>query len=114
MSLENLKEYARRCVEEPELRAKAREFGIRDLNAHQELAASLGLDWTMHDMDAFQKEVIAETTGTEELDEEDLQNISGGIVTVAVAVAVASAAAVGILMAGTIATATASASDPNW
>ena len=112
MSVENLKEYARRCAQEPELRARAREFGIKDLDAHQELAASLGLDWTMDDMAAFRKEVAAETTGVEELDEEDLDQVAGGVITVTVAVV--AVASVGIVAVGIAAVATAVAGDKGW
>ena len=84
MSIENLKEYARRCAMEPELRASAKKIGLWKVEEHQELAASLGLDWTMDDMAALRKEVGADEL--EAMEEEDLKQVSGGIVTVTMAV----------------------------
>ena len=86
MSVENLKEYARRCATDPELRARAKALGVEDAEGHMREAAALGLDWTMDDMVAFRKEVLDdESLG--ELDEEDLEQVAGGVVTASLAVA---------------------------
>ena len=101
MSVENLKEYARRCAEEPELRAKARAIGTEDMEKHQRHAASLGLDWTIDDMAAFRKEMIEAADDLGDLSEEDLEQVAGGFVTTTVAVAVAvSAAVAGAIIVG--------------
>ncbi len=116
MSVENLKEYARRCTAEPELRAKAKEIGLSDMEGHIRHAESLGLDWTLDDMAAFRKEVIDAEGDLEDLSEEDLGRIAGGVVTTtAAAVAVgfvAATAAVGT--AGTAAAGAAYAGDGGW
>ena len=96
MSVENLKEYARRCAMEPELRASAKKIGLRNMEQHQEKAASLGLDWTMDDMAALRKELGADNE-LEAMEEEDLQQVAGGVVTVTIAVLLG--VAVGIAVA---------------
>ena len=107
MSVENLKEYARRCAEEPELRARARAIGTEDMEAHQRHAASLGLDWTMNDMITFRREMVDATGDDESLTEEELEQVAGGAATIvmlaaAVVAAVVTTAAVGAV-AGTAA-----------
>ncbi len=98
MSVENLKEYASRCAAEPELRAKAKEIGLSDMDEHMRHAKSLGLDWTRSDLAAFQKEVIDSEGGLEDLSEEDLEQVAGGVVSATVGMAVA--AGVGAAAAG--------------
>ena len=116
MSLENLKEYARRCASEPELRARAKEIGASDAEEHMRHASSLGLDWTMDDMFAFRKEVVDAEGEIEELSEEDLEKIAGGALTVTgiiVGVAIVGAGVAGIAgaaVAGTAIAGTAAAS----
>ena len=78
MSVENLKEYARRCAAEPELKEKAMALGMADMEGHMRHAESLGLDWTMDDMAAFRKEVLDAHGDIEGLDEEDLEAVTGG------------------------------------
>ena len=95
MSVENLKEYARRCASEPELRARAKDIGVSDAEEHMRHAGSLGLDWTMDDMLAFRKEMVDAEGELEELSEEELEQIAGGMLTIsAVAIGVAVGAAV--------------------
>jgi len=81
MSLENLKEYARRCAEEPELRARAREIGTTDMDGHMRHADGLGLAWTMDDMMALRDEMTDSDGNLSELSEEDLEQVAGGVVT---------------------------------
>ena len=103
MSIENLKEYARRCATEPELRAKAKALGMGDAEGHMREAAALGLDWTVDDMIAFRKEVLDDGS-LGELSEEDLEQIAGGAVTATAALAgMAVAAAVGGAVVGGVA-----------
>ncbi len=100
MSVENLKEYARRCAAEPDLRAKAKEIGLSDMDEHMRYADSLGLDWTMGDLADFRKEVIDSEGGLEDLSEQDLEQIAGGAVSVtAVMVGTAVAAGAGTAVA---------------
>ncbi len=95
MSVENLKEYARRCTAEPELRAKAKEIGLSDMDEHMRHAESLGLDWTLDDMIAFRKEVIEAEGELEDLSQEDLEQVAAGVIT-ATAIAAGAAVAVGL------------------
>ena len=95
MSVENLKEYARRCAAEPELRAKARDIGMADMDEHMRHAESMGLDWTRGDLVAFRKEVIDSEGDIADLSEEELEEIAGGGVTTTAAVAVGVGVGVG-------------------
>lgn len=79
MSIENIKEYARRCASEPELREKAAAIGD-DFPAHMRLAGSLGLPWTMADATAFRREMVDASDEISDLSEDDLEEIAGGFV----------------------------------
>ena len=106
MSIENLKEYARRCATEPELRARAKALGMGDAEGHMREAAALGLDWTMDDMVAFRKEVLDDENVASELSEEDLEQIAGGALTttaVVVSVGIAAGAGVAVVAGGAVA-----------
>ena len=89
MSLENLKEYAQRCANEPELRETVKTIGMTDLEGQMRYAESLGLEWTMDDMAALRKEVTSSEDGLEDLSEEELEQIAGGAVTTTAALVVA-------------------------
>ncbi len=110
MSVENLKEYARRCAADPELRARAKEIGATDLDGQIAHAASLGLNWTKDDMVAFQEEI----QGDGELGEEDLEKVAGGVVTTTTGVAAVSLASAAVASAGTAATATSTTTGGGW
>ena len=99
MSVENLKEYARRCATEPELRARAREIGMADMDEHMRHAESLGLSWDRGDLVAFRKEMIDSEGDLEDLSEEELEEIAGGGIstTAAVVVGVAVGVAGGVV-----------------
>ena len=117
MSVENLKEYARRCATDPELLAKAKAFGLMDMEEHMRQAGSLGLDWTMDDMVALRKEVIDTEGDIGDLGEEELEQIAGGIVTAVAAVVVggvAAGVAAGSVSAAAAAGGTAAAGDGGW
>ena len=100
MSVENLKEYARRCAEEPELRARAKALGISDVEGHIQEAGSLGLHWTMDDMVALRKELVDAEGELEDLSEDELEQIAGGAVTATVAVAAAIIVGVAVVGVG--------------
>ena len=76
MSLADLKEYGKRCVEEPDLRKKAKEIGLEDIAGQIANAKTLGLTFTVHDLMALAKEVGT----TQELTEEQLQAVAGGFI----------------------------------
>ena len=101
MSVENLKEYARRCAADPELRAVAKDIGLGDVDEHMRHAGSMGLDWDKDDLVVFRKE-LGDGEDLEDLSEDELEQIAGGFVTataLAVVGAVAGAAA-GIAVGG--------------
>jgi len=95
MSVENLKEYARRCGSEPELREKAKAIGIENLEEHISLASSMGLDWSWSDVKVFQKELGDAQEGLEDLSEEELEQVAGGAFSVTLVASLAVGAAVG-------------------
>ena len=74
MSVENLKEYIRRCAADPELRSKVKAIGLTDLDGQIAHAHTLGLDWTKGDFVAFRTEI--RTAG--ELSDDELETVSGG------------------------------------
>ena len=104
MSVENLKEYARRCATDPELRAAARDIGMADMDEHMRHAESMGLAWGRGDLVAFQKEIIDPDGGIVDLSEEELEQVAAGLVTTTAmaAVAVGVGAAVGAVAGGVV------------
>ena len=114
MSVENLKAYALRCATDPELGAKAKEIGVTNIEEQTRLAGTLGLDWTVEDMEAFRKEVIDLQGDVYELTEEELEQVAGGAATVTAVVAgVAVVAAVAGGAAGAAVT-TSSVTGSGW
>jgi len=105
MSLENLKEYARRCANEPELRARAKEIGLENLDGQMRHAGGLGLDWTMEDMAALRNEITDADGNLGELSEEEMERIAGGAVSVTGVLTVVATVAAGVATAGAIAAA---------
>lgn len=118
MSVENLKEYARRCATEPELRETAKAIGMADMEEHMRNASSLGLEWDRNDFDSFRHEVVAAGDDLTDLSEEELEQVAGGLfsVTVVSAVAVGAAVGTGVAAAGATAAAggAAAAGDGGW
>ena len=109
MSVENLKEYARRCASEPELAAEAKSIGITDIDRQMEYAGSLGLEWNLEDMETFKREVADAEGEISGISDEDLEKVAGGLVTVTGAivagvvvtgVAAGAAAGAGVAAAG--------------
>ena len=120
MSVENLKEYARRCATDPELRAVARDIGMADMDEHIRHAESMGLAWDRGDLVAFQKEVIDSEGDIVDLSEEELEQVAGGVITttamvaVAAGVGVAAGVAVGGVVGGAAAGGVAAAGKGGW
>ena len=78
MSLENLREYNRRCWEDPELKATANEIGGSDIEGHIRHASSLGLEWTKADLFAARKEAVDAEENVADLSDKDLDRVVGG------------------------------------
>ena len=121
MSVENLKEYARRCAADPELRVVAKEIGMSDVDEHMRHSGRLGLDWDRGDLVAFRKEVADTEGDLEDLDEEELEQIAGGAgvtttmaVALGVAAGVAGGAAVGAAAGSAVAGGVAAAGRGGW
>ena len=100
MSVEHLKEYVRRCATEPELREKAKALGMADVEQHIRHSESLGLTWSTDDMAAFRKEMIEAEEGLEDLSEEELEQVAGGVLTATLGVSVMVGVGVGATVAG--------------
>ena len=94
MSVEALKAYGKKCIEDEELRKKAKAVGVENIPGQVELAKSHGFDFTPEDLQSLAKEVGVEG----ELSEDELESVAGGFVT-ALAAAVVGASA-GVVSAG--------------
>ncbi len=77
MSVENLKKYGIMCAEKDDVRAKAKEIGVDNADGQIAYAKELGLEFSRQDMEDLAKE--AGITGNDELSEEDLEKVAGGI-----------------------------------
>jgi predicted ribosomally synthesized peptide with nif11-like leader len=83
MSVENLKKYGKMCAEDEKVRARAKEIGPRDIDGQISYAKTLGLEFSKEDTAALAKEAGLEKH--DELSEEDLKKVAGGIITVTAA-----------------------------
>jgi predicted ribosomally synthesized peptide with nif11-like leader len=104
MSIENLKKYGKMCEENPEVRAHAKEIGLKDFKGQVAYAKSLGVEFSRDDLESLAKE--AGLNGKDELSEEDLKKVAGGLLTM-------TAVVVGFLVGGGAAGA-AAANRPGW
>jgi predicted ribosomally synthesized peptide with nif11-like leader len=77
MSVENLKKYGQLCAENEEVRKKAKEIGLQDLDGQIACAKSLGLNISKEDFESLAKEIGLEKK--DELSEEDLKKVAGGV-----------------------------------
>jgi len=103
MSVEHLKEYARRCATEPELRARAKAIGFADPDAHIEHGKSLGLEFSMEDAITYRNQVVGADMEMAEVGSEELDQIAGGVVSVtSIAVGIAVGAAAGLAGAAAV------------
>ncbi|MER2492637.1 Nif11-like leader peptide family RiPP precursor [Catenovulum sediminis] len=94
MSVEQLKEFSKKVVEEESLKAEVKAIGLEDVDGLAELARKNG-----YQVEATDFQTLASEVGSnEELSDDDLEQVSGGIVT-ALAAAVVGAAA-GVVSAG--------------
>ena len=105
MSLEQLKEYARRCVTEQAVGEKAKAIGLTDVGEHIRYAKSLGLEWTRRDMVDFRNQVIDCDDDLAHMTDEELEMVAGGVCTTTAVVVggVAAGAAAGAAVAGGVA-----------
>jgi predicted ribosomally synthesized peptide with nif11-like leader len=80
MSVENLKQYGKLCAENEEIRKKAKEIGLQDLDGQIAHGKSLGLEFSREDFDELGKEAGLDSKN--ELSEEDLKKVAGGAATI--------------------------------
>lgn len=89
MSMESFKAFTFKVLEDEELKKKAKEIGINNIEAIIALAKENGFDIQKEDFEAAAKEFES----NDELSDEDLEKVAGGVVTASVALAAVSAAA---------------------
>ena len=92
MSIEDFKKFGQLCAEDEAIREKVKQIGIDNVDGWIEYSKNeLGLNFDKGDMQALSKEVGP----TDELSEEQLEQVAGGVVTTtAIVVAGAAASAV--------------------
>ena len=97
MSVVDLKKYGQMIAEQEEVRQHAKEIGIEDLDGQITYAKELGLEFTLDDMQA-----LAEEAGMteDELSEEQLEQIAGGVAALVVMGAIVIGAVVGAALGG--------------
>jgi predicted ribosomally synthesized peptide with nif11-like leader len=106
VSVENLKKYGQLCAEKEEVREKAKEIGLQDIDGQIAYAKTQGLDISKEDFAALAKEAGIEKKN--ELSEEDLKKVAGGIVSTTAAVVVGIMAVAGGALGATVGNA------PGW
>jgi predicted ribosomally synthesized peptide with nif11-like leader len=105
MNVENLKKYGKLCAENEEVRKKAKEIGIGDLDGQIAYAKTLGLEFSKEDFAALAKEAGLEKK--DELNEEDLKKVAGGLISFTLAM-LGAVVGTGVVAGGAVAGATAS------
>jgi predicted ribosomally synthesized peptide with nif11-like leader len=102
MSVENLKKYGKMCSEDENVRAKAKEIGLQDIDGQIAHAKTLGLEFSKEDFEALAKEAGLEKK--DELNEEELKKVAGGLATLTglTIAAVVAMGAVSISTAGAV------------
>jgi len=89
MSVEALKDFGKKVLEDQELKKKAKQVGMDNMEGIIALAKENGFDISKEDFEALAKELQS----TDELSNDDLEQVAGGVVTVAAAAAVVGAGA---------------------
>ncbi|GAK51477.1 hypothetical protein U14_02721 [Candidatus Moduliflexus flocculans] len=81
MSVENFKKFGQLCAEDPKIREKVKEIGIENIDSWIAYSKNeLGLEFTKEDIQTLANEVRP----TDELSEEQLEQVAGGVVTTTV------------------------------
>jgi len=101
MSVENFKKFGQKCVDDSDVRKKAKEIGFDDLEGIVAYGKELGLDFSIDDMQSMADEL---GLSDQELSDEDLEKVAGGIFS---ATACAVAGAVGSVAGGSASVASA-------
>jgi len=78
MSVENFKKFGQLCAEDEAIRGKVKEIGIENIDGWIAYSKNeLGLEFTKDDMQAL----AAETGPVDELSEDQLEQVAGGLAT---------------------------------
>ncbi len=96
MSVENLKKFGQMCAEDEKIRDKVKEIGLENPEGWMEYSKELGVEFSMADMQALSDEV---GPISDELSEDQLEQVAGGVVTTTAAVVVG--AVCGVVVAST-------------
>ena len=94
MSVENFKKFGQFCADDEKIRERVKQIGIENIDGWIAYSKNeLGLEFSKDDMQAL----AAEIRPTDELSDEELEQVAGGVVTatMAIAGAVAAVSAVG-------------------
>ena len=93
MSVENLKKFGMRCAQNEEVRKRAKEIGLNDLDGLMAYGREMELEFTREDMTALAKDA---GVSRQELSEEQLELVAGGVATTTALVTVGVALAMGL------------------
>lgn len=96
MSVESLKAFGNKITEDEDLKKKAQDRGLDNVDEMVALAQENGFDVTREDY----KKLAEEVKSSEELTDDDLEQVAGGLATTLAAGAAVGAAAGGALVAG--------------
>ena len=83
MSVENFKKFGQMCAEKEDVRKKAKEIGIDNLDGVVAYGKELGLDFSVDDIKALGDEA---GITDQELSDKELEKVAGGFVTTTAAV----------------------------
>ena len=116
MSVENLKKFGMLCAQNEEVRKRAKEIGLNDLDGLMAYGREMELEFSSEDLAALAREA---GVSRQELSEEQLEQVAGGFVTATAVMGVAALAgmvAAGVALAGvaTLGIAAAVGSCDNW
>lgn len=97
MSVADFKKYGQMIAEKADVREKAKAIGMNDITGQIAYAKELGLEFTVSDMQEMAKEA---GLSKDELSEEQLEQVAGGVVTVTALAVVGAVAGVASLVVG--------------
>jgi len=104
MSVENFKKFGQRCAEDVAVREKVKAIGLDNVDGWIAYSkAELGLEFSKEDMQALAEEVGP----MDELSEEQLEQVAGGVVTSTVGIVAGCVSAAAGVVSASVAIATA-------
>ena len=97
MSVENLKKFGMLCAENEDVRKRAKEIGLNDLDGLMAYGREMELEFSREDLTALAKEA---GLTRQELSEEQLELVAGGFATATVAAVAMLAGLMGVVAVG--------------